>query len=297
MRLSVILSTYQNPAWLERSLWGYHFQKLRPLEVIIADDGSTNETAALIERMRASTTLNLVHAWHEDLDFRKCVILNEAIRRATGDYLVFSDGDCIPRRDFLETHARLAQAGRFLSGGTVRLPLKTSLLTDRDAIEQGDVFRPRLLLAHGFRRLVKLHRLALHGRLSTGADWLTTTRPTFNGHNSSAWKDDILRVNGFDERMEYGGLDRELGERLENAGIRGKQVRHQAVCVHLDHERPYVDKEKEKRNRLLRQETIKQRFDWTEFGIQKAKDEQHSPVILRFPTVQPQPHDSRRAAA
>ena len=93
----------------------------------------------------------------------------------------------------------------------MRLPLKTSLLADWRAIERGDVFHPSFLLARGFRKLPKLHLIALHGALSVWSDWITTTRPTFNGHNASAWKDDILRVNGFDERMEYGGLDRELG--------------------------------------------------------------------------------------
>lgn len=64
-----------------------------------------------------------------------------------------------------------------------------------------------------------------------------------NGHNASGWKEDIVAVNGLDERMQYGGQDRELGERLENYGIRGKQIRYSAIVVHLDHARGYVNKE------------------------------------------------------
>ena len=100
-------------------------------------------------------------------------------------------------------------------------------------------------------------------------DALTTTRATWNGGNASGWKADILRVNGFDERMAYGGEDRELGERLVNLGIRPRQVRHRAVCVHLDHSRGYVQEEGIAWNQALRRETRLRRLVWTEHGIVK----------------------------
>ena len=68
-------------------------------------------------------------------------------------------------------------------------------------------------------------------------DRLTTTKATWNGHNASTWKSYALAANGFNNAMRYGGEDREFGERLMNAGIRGKQVRHRPICVHLDHGR------------------------------------------------------------
>ena len=69
MKVSVILSTYQAPAWLEKVLWGYHVQERRPDEVIVADDGSTEETAALLERMAGETGLVIRHVWHRDDGF------------------------------------------------------------------------------------------------------------------------------------------------------------------------------------------------------------------------------------
>lgn len=284
MRLSVILSTYQHPEWLQKTLWGYANQTRMPLEVIVADDGSSWKTAEVIDRLRPLLPFPILHVWHEDLGFRKCKILNEAIRLASGDYLLFSDGDCIARSDFLETHCRLARKDQFLSGGTLRLPLRISQLADREAIQRGDPFRPRWLYAQGFPHLSKLHLLAMQGGVSALADRLTTTRPTFNGHNSSVWKEDVLRVNGFDERMEYGGLDRELGQRLGNAGILGKQVRHQAICVHLDHDRLYVDPEKVSRNRQLRSETARSKSTWTEYGIQNMT-EADLPETVAFPAI------------
>src|SRR5690606_11434645 len=93
MRVSVILSTYNQPAWLELVLWGYSVQTHRDFEIVIADDGSTQATAEMLERMRVATGLDIKHVWHEDEGFRKCRILNLALVQATGDYTIFSDGD------------------------------------------------------------------------------------------------------------------------------------------------------------------------------------------------------------
>ncbi|HUF51022.1 MAG TPA: glycosyltransferase [Longimicrobiales bacterium] len=121
MRLSVIITTYNQPEWLEKVLRGYAVQDFRDFELIVADDGSDERTALLLPRMETHLGVPLLHIWHHDTGFRKCTILNRAIRAATGDLLVFSDGDCIPRRDFLAAHQLLSRAGCFLSGGYVKL--------------------------------------------------------------------------------------------------------------------------------------------------------------------------------
>jgi hypothetical protein len=106
-------------------------------------------------------------------------------------------------------------------------------------------------------------------RLSKFLDIVTTTKATWNGHNSSGWKADIVRVNGFDERMEWGGEDREMGERLMNLGLRAKRIRYQAICVHLDHTRGYVRQQALERNLEIRRHTRATRTAWTDFGITK----------------------------
>ena len=102
MTIGVIISTYNNPRWLEKTLWGYEHQLLKADEIIIADDGSGEETRQLIGRY--AQRLPIRHVWHEDRGFRKTTILNRALEQATADYLVFTDQDCIPRADFLATH-------------------------------------------------------------------------------------------------------------------------------------------------------------------------------------------------
>ena len=110
-------------------------------------------------------------------------------------------------------------------------------------------------------------RLVRSAALATVLDALTPTAPTWNGHNASAWRSDLLAVNGFDMDMAYGGLDRALGERLENYGLRGKQIRYRAPCLHLHHDRPYVDQAKVQRNRELRRQIKTRRLVRARLGI------------------------------
>lgn len=266
-RLSVILSTYNAPGWLEKSLWGYACQRLMPFEVIIADDGSDRRTSDVIQQIRDRTSLNLKHVWHPDDGFRKCTIMNRAIEKAEGDYLVFSDGDCIPRADFLQHHQRCARPGHFLSGGYYKLPMSLSEAIGQEEIVSGKAFSLGWLRRHGLPVSHRMVRLATRGPFAALGNSLTTTRPTWNGHNASGWTDDLIRVNGFDERMRYGGEDRELGERLVNLGIKPVQIRFHAICLHLDHSRGYVSDVDLENNRKIREVTRQLRRTETQFGI------------------------------
>ena len=254
MQPSVIFTTYNQPAALEKVLWGFAVQTHRDFEVVVADDGSGPETRALIDRVRSDSGRRIVHVWHEDIGFRKTEILNRAIVASSGDYLIFTDGDCIPRNDFVEVHVTEAEQGRFLSGGYLKLERAVS-----EAITVDDVRSQRFadvdwLAAHGWSNLRARLRLTRSRGLATLLDAVTPTKPTWNGHNASTWRNAIFAVNGYDLDMAYGGLDRALGETLENSGIRGKQIRFRAPCLHLWHERPYVDREKWERNRAVRRQ-------------------------------------------
>jgi glycosyltransferase involved in cell wall biosynthesis len=266
MRISVILSTYNQPRWLELVLWGYAVQSRPDFELIVADDGSDAETRDAIRRVEEETGRPVRHVWHEHRGFRKTELLNWAILESTGEYLIFSDGDCVPRRDFVEVHASRAEPGRFLSGGCLRLASGVSDRVTPEAVRSGDVFRRDWLRQQGWRPGRRALRLASP---SVGAllDRLTPTRRTWNGHNASTWRDAVLAVNGFDGDMGYGGLDRALGERLRNLGLRGKQIRFRAVCLHLHHERPYVDPTVLRYNREVRRAIRRERRIRARVGI------------------------------
>jgi glycosyltransferase involved in cell wall biosynthesis len=273
MRTAVILSTYNSPERLEKVLCGYGIQKHGAFELIVADDGSSAETRTVIERMRCRLGMDIRHVWHEDRGFRKCTIMNKAAAATTADYLIFSDGDCVPRTDFVSTHACLAEPGRYLSGGCFRLTLQATRSLTCEAVLAGRAVDLGFLNGNLPPTRLKKYRLLIGPGVGRALDVLTTTRPTWNGHNSSCWRADLVAVNGFDERMRYGGEDREFGERLVNAGVRPKQIRHRALCVHLWHERDYVCADGLADNRRIRTVTRSRRTSFTRYGILKAKSD------------------------
>jgi glycosyltransferase involved in cell wall biosynthesis len=255
VRISVIISTYNQPAWLELTLRGYAVQKRNPYEIIVADDGSDERTAAVIERSRLLTATPIRHVWQEDDGFRKCRILNLAIQASAGDALLFTDGDCIPRSDLVAVHHELARPGTLLSGGYIKLPETTSRAITAAHVDSGEATSYGWLRAHGAPLTRPLLRLKAKGPIAIALDRLTPTTAGFNGHNTLAWREDVVHANGFDERMGYGGQDRELGERLMNAGIQGVQIRHRAHMVHLYHTRGYAVAAAREANLAIRAET------------------------------------------
>ena len=267
--ISVIFTTYNSPDWLAKVLWGFHYQADIEFEIVIADDGSRSDTEQVIKAFSAQTHLTVKHVWHADEGFQKCRILNEAILAAEGEYLILTDGDCIPRHDFVTAHRQEAEPGRYLSGGYFKLPLAVSQAIDQNAIEAGLCFDRQWLLHQGMKSSLKFMKLTASGGQSKWFNRLTPTKRTWNGHNASGWKADALAVNGFDERLQYGGLDCEFGERLVNLGVRPKQIRYSAITVHLDHPRGYASAEGWARNRAIRRTVADQKVIETPAGIRQ----------------------------
>jgi glycosyltransferase involved in cell wall biosynthesis len=268
-KIGVIISTYNNPEWLKKTLWGYLCQTRPADEIIIADDGSREDTRLLIESFK--NKLPIKHVWHEDNGFRKTEILNKALVASTADYLVFTDQDCVPRADFLETHERYAQKGYFLSGGYFRLTVDTSQKLTQDEIVSGEAFGLKWFRKQKQPVTFKFAKLINNRRFSRFMNIITPAKATWNGCNSSGWRTDLLYVNGFNEDMKYGGEDREFGERLMNWGIKAKQIRYSAILLHLDHPRPYKNREAIAKNLEIRRNTRKNRVVKTSAGIEKSE--------------------------
>ncbi|WP_034057281.1 glycosyltransferase family 2 protein [Lacinutrix jangbogonensis] len=269
---SIIISTYNSPEWLEKVLHGYNNQTYSNFEIVIADDGSKQETIDLIKTLKSEMLYPITHVWHEDNGFQKSQILNKAILQCTTDYIIMSDGDCIPRMDFVETHVKYREKGYFLSGGYFMLPMDISTKITKEDILKGNCFNVKWLKASGLKGSFKNNKLTSRGFKSWFLNKFTPTNASWNGHNASGWKVDIVAINGFDERMQYGGQDRELGERLMNLGIKAKQIRYNAVCVHLDHKRGYKNVESITKNQQIRKNTRDTKDIKTPYGIEKLED-------------------------
>lgn len=269
MLISVIISTYNKPAWLEKVIWGYVCQDDQDFELVIADDGSGPETRRVVDAFRQRMKHPIQHVWQEDQGFRKSVILNKATVAAAGEYLIFTDGDCIPRRDFVALHRRYAQPGMYLSGGYFKLPMSTSEQIDQDAIENQLAFKAPWLWRRGLKKSLKNLRLLASPSLRLALDRWIPTKATWNGNNSSAFKEAILKVNGYDERMAYGGQDVEMGYRLRHIGLQPRRIRYRALVMHLDHGRGYASEESIRKNAQIRAETLEHKLCWTDYGIEK----------------------------
>lgn len=268
MKFSVIISTYNSPQWLEKVLWGYQCQVDGGFEVVIADDGSSEETRQLIAAFKSASGFPIRHVWHEDDGFRKWQIVNRAIETAEGEYLIFTDGDCIPHPGLVRTHREFARPSRFLSGGYCKLPMETSKAIGRDDIVSGRAFSLGWLKRHGYSFTPKWLKIAAPQSGFSGLlNRLTPAARTFNGNNASCFKSDALRVRGFDERIRYGGGDREFGYRLQHAGVSPYVIRYSTVCLHLDHPRSYKSAEVRRENMAMIEETLRTRRTETAFGI------------------------------
>lgn len=267
--LSVIISTYNSEEWLEKVLLGYACQDTSDFEVVIADDGSKQPTFDLIDRLKTEVPYTIQHIWQEDDGFQKSRILNKALVATKADYVLMSDGDCIPRKDFVSVHLKFREKGYFLSGGYFMLPMSISKKITKSNIIAQDCFRVDWLKENGLDSSFKTNKLTAKGFKENLLNKITPTNASWNGHNASGWKEDLIAVNGFDERMQYGGQDREIGERLMNRGIKSKQIRYSAICVHLDHPRGYKTKESIDKNLAIRAATKKEKKKWTNFGIKK----------------------------
>lgn len=251
----VIVSTYENPRALDLVLRGWARQEVAPDRVLVADDGSGPETAAVVARWGA------VHVRLEHLGrFGKCRVANAAIveaRRLGVTWLLLTDGDWLPARDLLARHLEESRPGRFVSGGGIRLSREVS-----EALGPRDVDSGAFERQGGNKPHYALPRVLGHV-----LDRIQSRRAPWKGGNSSAALADLVRVGGYDERFGYGLEDNELGARLENAGVRGFSIRYTAPVYHLWHERSWVDEAAVAHHRDMLEATRRARSTHTEHGI------------------------------
>ena len=150
--ISVIVSTYNREDALDVVLRALARQSDRHFEIVVADDGSGPATARVVREWAAREVVPIKHVWHEDRGFRLAEIRNRGIRASAGAYIVFLDGDCIARRDFVAMHRRLAEPAWFVTGTRVLLSRE---LTDQ-VLHQG--LEPELWGLAGFMAHRLRHR-------------------------------------------------------------------------------------------------------------------------------------------
>ena len=222
-------------------------------------------------RQPADFPVPLRHVWQEDLGFRAARSRNRGIAASRGDYIVLVDGDMYLHPRFVADHVAFAEPGYFLQGGRLKASkAETARLFAGGRARFAPWIDGEFADFDGTRRLYAFRQPLL-------ARWKAKSRRggRVMSCNMSGWRQDLLRVNGFDERMEgYGAEDRELVARLENSGLRRRQLKWAALAVHFWHlsrAQPEVDDPTLPNNRLLR-ETLQTGRVRCELGIDSHPD-------------------------
>jgi glycosyltransferase involved in cell wall biosynthesis len=246
--IAVIISTYNWPEALDQCLAGYARQSVRPDEILIADDGSTPPTRAVVDAWRVRLDMPVRHVWQEDDGFRKTIIMNKALAQTAGELVIFTDGDCVPHRRFVEDHRALAEPKCWVAG-------RRSWVSRRE-LPSFDAARAT------FWRRLRHGRVgdAFKGlRLPLTLSWRDQRLPGTNGCNLAFWRDDLLAVNGFDEEYSGWGIgeDWDLAARLFHLGRRRKRVYGRAIVFHLHH--PVSERDHVPRSAARLRETISAR--------------------------------------
>lgn len=279
MQISTIVPTYNRPKALRLNLLSLSQQSLLPNEVLIADDGSGPETRQLVDVMRKDLQnfFPIKHVWQEDIGFRKPMILNETVRQATGDYLIFIDGDCTAQRHFIKAHVEMADSDTILSGKRVEIGKE---LTEK-LLERGTVLNSlsfRLLWDAAFGGEQKSRKVEEAIRITN--PWLRKalkrdriTDDGVWGCNFSLYRDLFYDINGCDEEFIDGSIeDNDLGIRVLNQGKKLKTVRHRAVIFHLWHKQTWnFSNEKYLHNKAILQRRIEKKERVCMQGIRRME--------------------------
>jgi glycosyltransferase involved in cell wall biosynthesis/GT2 family glycosyltransferase len=233
--ISVIVTTYNRPEALDAVLRGLARQSDESFEIVVADDGSSPDTAALLKTWQTRLRQPLLHVWQEHRGFRAAEIRNRAILASSGAYCVFLDGDCIPRNDFVREHRQLAEIGWLVVGNRVLMSetLTQEVLSrhlEPESWTIGEALRARL---HGdINRIAPLLQAKLGPARKIRPQYWWGARSC----NLAVWRADLDRVDGFDSNYVGWGLeDSDLLIRLLRAGVQRKDGRFATGVFHLWH--------------------------------------------------------------
>ena len=260
VEVSLLIATYNWKEALRLSLLSAFAQTVLPKEILVADDGSKDDTRLLIEEMQKISPVPIIHIWHEDNGFRLSEIRNKAISRATGDYIIQIDGDIIMNRHFVEDHLDVACEGYFVCGSRILLSPEYSTL-----------------LLEGKKDICSISRRALNGircrflRSYLSDRYKKNDIMRLRGCNMAFWRKDLIAVNGYNESFaSWGHEDSELAYRLIFKGVKKRFLKMGGVAFHLYHQMASRIGEPEQMTVL--KQNVMDKNSWTVNGLDKHLD-------------------------
>ena len=244
--VTLVVAVYNGVRQLELLFLALDRQSFRDFEVVIADDGSGPGIAGVVDAWRTSSDYGILHLWQPDAGFRKNVMLNRAVVAARAEYIVFTDGDCLPHRHFLADHWTHRGPDAVLCGRRVNLGPAMSARVTPGTVRDGSFERiSAALLLDGVRGGSANIEDAIRTENPLLRRILHPGKPGILGCNFSVPRNMIERINGFNEDYTAPGLgeDSDIAYRLRLAGASLRPLRNLAVLFHLHHPRTGVGDE------------------------------------------------------
>ncbi|OEE45659.1 glycosyl transferase [Enterovibrio norvegicus] len=269
IQASVIVAFYNKIELLKIVLSALNNQYDGSFNVVIADDGSRSDVVNEISSLKTSYKFELIHLWQADNGFRKNKILNQAVLHSN-EYLIFTDGDCIPQRNFVLDHLINAQEGYCLNGRRADL---SETVSKKINLEKPETFFKRhikeILIEYMFGRGKNIEK-GFRINISKISDYLNRKEKGIVGCNFSLFRNDILKINGFDERYEAAGTgeDSDVEFRLRLAGVRIKNIFFKANQIHIYHK----ELPRSPDNDNLFSAVKESEKSYTPFGIKRQED-------------------------
>lgn len=268
MTVSLIISTYNWPRALYLCLDSVMQQTVMPSEILIADDGSGMSTRDVVKHFESISPVPVRHIWHEDNGFRLAAIRNKAIAAAHGEYVIQVDGDVILQRSFVLDHMVFAKKGYFAAGSR---GIITEMLTQK--VLSGEIASLYPLM-RGIKNSNNTIRLPLMSYLFRA---MQPEKPV-RGCNMAFWRDDLIRVNGYDENIVgWGCEDNDIANRLRNAGVGKHMLKFRGIVFHLHHK--LAERSHWEENRRIREQNLLERKIRCTLGIDQYPLAQSLPAI------------------
>ncbi len=260
MKTSLIITTYNWKEALQAVLESVKRQTVLPDEVIIADDGSREDTRNTIDQIRETFPVPLIHSWQEDLGFQLAMSRNKAISMTTSEYLIMIDGDMVLSRTFIESHKKVAKPNQFVQGGRV--------LTDESCSHK--IMYDRLIPSIFTKGIRNRKNCITHPLLAKIFSYERNNDKATRGCNMAFWKSDVIAINGFNQDfVGWGREDSEFVHRMLNAGKSRLYLKFAGVGYHLYHKENSRGSLPE--NDAILENTIKQKLTYCSNGIDKLE--------------------------
>ena len=259
MKIALLISTYNWPEALNVVLKSLKEQTVLPHELLIADDGSNEETTNLIEKYKGEFATKVKHIWQEDNGFRKSAVLNKAIAATDAAYIIQIDGDCILHSHFIKDHLAGAKKDCYLFGSRVNIKPEAVATVLKGGKCKFSIF------SSDIKNKSRNFRVRIFRDMYKGQDKFSSKT---RGCNISYWRKDFIDVNGYDETMEgWGREDSEFVLRMLNNGVKGKRLRYGGIVYHIYH--PGTSKSRLEENTRIQSETIREGKTWCTNGVNK----------------------------